>query len=81
MQQAAYEVEDSDPREIPVYELLHRQRVRAEDVYLGADFTRDPSTSSSEDIVVRVKLPGVKNVDREVTLDVTSKGMTLTTVK
>ena len=50
---------ESDGRERPTVELLHRQRVGAQDAYLGVDPTRDPSSSCCEDLLLRVHLPGL----------------------
>lgn len=43
--------------EEPEYTILFQQKVTAEDVYLGVDFTHDSSSASSDGIVVRVKMP------------------------
>lgn len=42
-------------REEPVYSVLQQQRVTAEDVYLGVDFTRD--AGSTDGVVVKVHMP------------------------
>ena len=65
---------ESDGRERPTVELLHRQRVGAQDAYLGVDPTRDPSSSCCEDLLLRVHLPGVKGVG-EIELQVTDRAV------
>lgn len=42
-------------REEPVYSVLQQQRVTAEDVYLGVDFTRD--AGSTDGVVVKIQMP------------------------
>lgn len=42
-------------REEPVYTVLQQQKITAEDVYLGVDFTRD--AGSSDGVVVKVQMP------------------------
>ncbi|KAH0945159.1 hypothetical protein HN011_004131 [Eciton burchellii] len=49
-------VQDYDPRKVPEYEMLFKQAVSAEDVYLGMGF-KTPSTASCEWLSVLVKLP------------------------
>lgn len=46
----------------PVHRVLYQERVSAEDVYLGVDFTRDHSSASSDGVVVWVELPGMKQL-------------------
>lgn len=41
----------------PAYTVLYQQQVRAEDVFLGVDFTRDESSAGSDGVVVKVTLP------------------------
>ena len=47
----------------PEYCILYQQKVRAEDVYLGVDFTRYSSVASSEAVVVKVELPLLGNAN------------------
>lgn len=44
-----------DHREEPEYVVLEKQSISAEDVYLGVDFTRDPS--SCDGVVVKILMP------------------------
>lgn len=37
--------------------------MRAEDVYLGVDFTRDSSVASSEAVVIKIELPLLSNAN------------------
>lgn len=41
----------------PEHEVLYKQVMSAEDVYLGVDFSRDGSSGLSDGVVVKVKLP------------------------
>ena len=43
---------DSDPRPQPEYDMVFRQAVSAEDVYLGMG-SKNPTTASCEELVVR----------------------------
>lgn len=47
-------------REEPDYDVLETQSVSAEDLYIGVDFTRDPSTSDG--VVVKVRMPKLEEV-------------------
>ena len=44
--------EDDDPRPQPEYDMVFRQAVSAEDVYLGMG-NKNPTTASCEELVVR----------------------------
>lgn len=70
-------VED-DPRPEPEYEVLYKQAVSSEDMYLGMS-GRDPSTHWCDDMIVRIKLPEQKLADCD--LDVTAKFLDLRTPK
>ncbi|XP_068104189.1 dynein axonemal assembly factor 6 isoform X2 [Hyperolius riggenbachi] len=73
------EYDDSlDPRERPEYEILFKQRVGSEDIFLGMS-QKDPSTACCEDMVFRIRLPGTKSSD--VSLDVRRKYLDLRTPK
>ncbi|XP_066496352.1 dynein axonemal assembly factor 6 [Tiliqua scincoides] len=63
-----------DPREQPEHEVLFRQRVGAEDVFLGVS-GRDPSSACCEELLVRVRLPGARASD--ISLDVREKVLDL----
>eukprot|EP00731_Ephydatia_muelleri_P030895 Em0022g409a len=57
-----------DPRPEPEYELVFKQAVTTEDVFLGMSL-KNPTTASCEDLVVRIKLPGADF--KQVNLDIT----------
>lgn len=59
-----------DPRPEPEYDLIFKQAVSSEDMFLQMG-RKTPATSSCEDIKVKIKLPGVKYADVE--LDVKNK--------
>ncbi|XP_040181119.1 dynein assembly factor 6, axonemal, partial [Rana temporaria] len=67
-----------DPREKPEYEILFKQRVSSEDLFLGLS-RKDPSTACCEDMVIRIQLPDTKVSD--VSLDVKKKYINLCTPK
>ncbi|GAB5353639.1 hypothetical protein AAMO2058_000051900 [Amorphochlora amoebiformis] len=48
---------DEDNRDRPEYDILYKQSVNAEDVYLNMGF-KDPSSISCDTLVVKIKLPG-----------------------
>eukprot|EP00039_Didymoeca_costata_P032763 m.39295 g.39295 ORF g.39295 m.39295 type:complete len:198 (-) comp9531_c0_seq1:22-615(-) len=48
-----------DHRPVPDYDILYKQAVTSEDMYLQMS-GRDPSTHQCDDMVVRIKLPGHK---------------------
>eukprot|EP01062_Namystynia_karyoxenos_P041037 TRINITY_DN29858_c0_g1_i1.p1 TRINITY_DN29858_c0_g1~~TRINITY_DN29858_c0_g1_i1.p1 ORF type:complete len:220 (+),score=95.82 TRINITY_DN29858_c0_g1_i1:104-763(+) len=58
-----------DDRARPEYEVLFKQRVGTNDVYLGLDFERDPSSNCCEEMVVRVHMPKECRAD-DIQLDV-----------
>lgn len=47
-----------DPRQQPEYDILYKQKICSEDLYLGMS-NKNGSTASCEDMVVKIKLPGV----------------------
>ncbi|XP_006871129.1 PREDICTED: protein PIH1D3 [Chrysochloris asiatica] len=51
-----------DIRVTPEYEILFKQQVRTEDVFLGLS-RKDPSTACCEDLLVRIKLPNTNPSD------------------
>ncbi|XP_042196596.1 protein PIH1D3 [Callorhinchus milii] len=57
-----------------MYEILFKQRVGTEDVFLGVS-RKDGSTACCEDMVIRINLPDTKLSD--VTLDVNDRFLTL----
>lgn len=67
-----------DHREVPEYEVLYSANQTAEDVYLGADFTRDGSSAMCESLVVKVKLPKLQSI-KELDLEVEAFALRLKT--
>lgn len=67
---------EDDPRPQPEYDILYKQAVSSEDMYLGMS-GRDASSHWCEDMIVKIKLPGHKMADCE--LDVTDKFLDLRT--
>ncbi|XP_020608523.1 protein PIH1D3-like isoform X2 [Orbicella faveolata] len=59
--------DEHDPRPAPEYELVFKQAVTSEDMYLQMR-GRNPSSSSCEDLVIKIKLPDTEYSD--VNLDV-----------
>lgn len=57
-----------DGRAVAKYDLVYKQRVSPQDMFLGIDPTRNESTASCEDIVIRIHLPQTKGTD--INLDV-----------
>ncbi|XP_040261041.1 dynein assembly factor 6, axonemal [Bufo bufo] len=73
------ECDDSlDPRVQPEYEILYKQRVGSEDIFLGMS-QKDPSTACCEDMVVKIQLPNTKASD--LSLDIRRKFIDLRTPK
>ncbi|XP_037764782.1 dynein axonemal assembly factor 6 [Chelonia mydas] len=67
-----------DPREQPEYEILFKQQVGAEDIFLGMS-RKDPSTACCEDMLIKIKLPDTRSLD--ITLDIQDKILDLRTPK
>ena len=67
---------DNDPRKRPEYEILYKQAVTAEDMFIGLS-GRDPSSGSCEDLVVRITLPGTTG--KQIELDVLPQFLDLRT--
>eukprot|EP00356_Strombidium_inclinatum_P010731 CAMPEP_0170483280 /NCGR_PEP_ID=MMETSP0208-20121228/2972_1 /TAXON_ID=197538 /ORGANISM="Strombidium inclinatum, Strain S3" /LENGTH=217 /DNA_ID=CAMNT_0010756247 /DNA_START=3 /DNA_END=652 /DNA_ORIENTATION=- len=59
--------ERPDDRPQPEFEVLHKQHVGTEDIYLGLS-DRDPSSTHCDSLLVKVELPGTKfaNVDLDI---------------
>ena len=51
--------ERPDDRPEPEYEILHKQHVGTEDVFLGLS-DRDPSSNHCDSLLVKVTLPNTK---------------------
>ncbi|KAA3678207.1 uncharacterized protein DEA37_0012480 [Paragonimus westermani] len=63
-----------DPRPQPEYELIYKQAVTMEDIYLPLGM-KNPTTASCEFLVAKIKLPGCKKED--IMLDVKEKFLDL----
>ncbi|XP_060105957.1 dynein axonemal assembly factor 6 [Heteronotia binoei] len=69
------EYDDSwDSREQPEYEILFKQQVGTEDLFLGMN-RKDPSTACCEDMLIKIQLPDTKASD--ITLDIKEKVLDL----
>jgi len=64
-------IADQDPRPRPEYEIIYKQAVTSEDMYLGMS-GRDPSIASCEDMIVRVCLPGAVFADIQLDVEATT---------
>ncbi|XP_077984927.1 dynein axonemal assembly factor 6-like [Glandiceps talaboti] len=65
------EFEDlNDPRPQPEYDIIFKQAITTEDMFLQMG-NKNPTSSSCEDIVIKIQLPGTKKGD--VDLNVTDK--------
>eukprot|EP01138_Halocafeteria_seosinensis_P000175 gb/GECG01000181.1/.p1 GENE.gb/GECG01000181.1/~~gb/GECG01000181.1/.p1 ORF type:complete len:222 (+),score=44.79 gb/GECG01000181.1/:1-666(+) len=64
----AIDDEEDTTRERPDYDILYKQAVTAEDMYLGIS-EKDPGSHSCELMVIKVKMPGdrMKDIDLDVT--------------
>ncbi|XP_043913537.1 dynein axonemal assembly factor 6 [Protopterus annectens] len=67
-----------DPREQPEYQIIFKQQVTAEDVFLGMS-RKDPSTACCEDMLIKIILPDTDILD--ITLDIKEKFLDLQTPK
>ncbi|CAJ1072897.1 protein PIH1D3 isoform X2 [Xyrichtys novacula] len=68
----------SDPRPQPEYEIILKQNVGTEDLFLGLN-GKDPSSMCCDAMLVKIKLPQTKA--KEVALDVKEKFLDLRTPK
>ncbi|CAE1329074.1 Protein PIH1D3 [Acanthosepion pharaonis] len=59
----------SDPRPQPEYEILYKQSVTTEDIFLQMG-NKTPNTSSCENMIIKIKLPNTEM--KNITLDVKS---------
>jgi len=64
----------SDDRPQPEYEILYKQRVGAEDVFLGINDS-DTSSRSCQDLSIKIELPGTQHKD--ISLDVEKTNLSL----
>ncbi|XP_041358428.1 dynein assembly factor 6, axonemal-like [Gigantopelta aegis] len=67
-----------DPRPQPEYEIIYKQAVTSEDMFLQMG-NKTPSSASCEDMIVKIQLPGAKMSD--VQLDVKPKFLDCRTSK
>ncbi|MED6266770.1 hypothetical protein CHARACLAT_005481 [Characodon lateralis] len=68
----------ADPRPQPEYEIILKQNVGTQDLFLGLS-RKDPSSMCCEAMLVKIKLPGTKATD--VFLDIKEKFLDLRTPK
>ncbi|KAI4793055.1 hypothetical protein KUCAC02_032957 [Chaenocephalus aceratus] len=54
--------DDNDPRPQPEYEIILKQSVGTEDIFLGLN-GKDPSSMCCESMLVKIKLPDTKATD------------------
>ncbi|KAG7526760.1 hypothetical protein JOB18_044832 [Solea senegalensis] len=76
--EASHYDDESDPRPQPEYEILLKQSVGTEDMFLGLS-GKDPSSMCCDAMLVKIKLPDTKAAD--VVLDVKEKFLDLRTSK
>ena len=60
-----------DPREQPEYDIVYKQKITTEEMFLGMG-QKNNSSASCEDMIVKVKLPGVEKFS-EIDLDLHEK--------
>eukprot|EP01060_Flectonema_neradi_P029397 TRINITY_DN405_c6_g1_i1.p1 TRINITY_DN405_c6_g1~~TRINITY_DN405_c6_g1_i1.p1 ORF type:complete len:215 (+),score=44.95 TRINITY_DN405_c6_g1_i1:52-696(+) len=65
-----------EKRERPEHEILFKQQVGSNDVFLGLDYEKDPSSSSCEEMVIRIELPK-ENLAKDIKLDVEANSIDL----
>jgi dynein assembly factor 6, axonemal len=65
-----------DSRPAPEFEVLHRQLVGTEDVYLGLS-DMDPSSTRCQELTMKIKLPGVEH--KQIQVDLTATSLVLQT--
>jgi hypothetical protein len=68
---------DLDPRPAPEYDISYLQKVSSEDMYLGMS-GRTPSIGHSDELILKVKLPGAKL--KEIELNCTENTVDLSTL-
>lgn len=75
----AVEDDVDDGRPAPEFEFVYKQAVQTTDAFLGMDpMGKDPTSTSCEDLLLRVALPGVASV-ADIDLDLRPESLTLTT--
>ena len=65
-----------EKRERPEHEILYKQQVGSNDIFLGLDYEKDPSSSSCEEMVIRIELPK-ESAAKDIKLDVNSDSIDL----
>ncbi len=60
-----------DPRMQPEYEILYKQQLASEDIFLNMS-NKTPATSSCENMIVKIKLPGISYIN-EIDINVYDK--------
>jgi hypothetical protein len=65
-----------DPRKLPNYRTMYKQRVGTEDVYLGLSGV-DPSSNCCQEITYKIELPGATMKD--IQIDLNDKQMVIQT--
>ncbi|XP_038135108.1 protein PIH1D3 [Cyprinodon tularosa] len=68
----------ADPRQQPEYEIILKQNVGTQDLFLGLS-RKDPSSMCCEAMLVKIKLPDIKATD--IILDIKEKFLDLRTPK
>lgn len=71
-------VEKNESRPRPEFEIVYKQQVGTEDVYLGMS-NKDPSSVHCQSLVLKIKLPGTKLA--EISCDVNPRSVLLQTPK
>lgn len=71
-------VDKNETRIRPEFDIMFRQKVGTEDVYLGMSGV-DPSSTKCQELLMKISLPGAKYKD--VTLDVTEQVVCVQTAK
>ncbi|XP_067947829.1 dynein axonemal assembly factor 6-like [Watersipora subatra] len=67
-----------DTRQRPDYDIIYKQAVSSEDMYLGMG-NKTPATASCEDMVINVKLPGTEF--KSMNVDLTDKHLSIRSPK
>ncbi|KAJ1627394.1 hypothetical protein T492DRAFT_1025382 [Pavlovales sp. CCMP2436] len=71
--------DQDDGRATAGYEIVYRQRVSPQDMFLGIDPTRNPGTACCENLIIRIMLP--ETTGSELDLEVKRTRLTLRTPK
>lgn len=67
---AEFDMKD-DPRIAPDFDIVYKQSLATEEIYLQMG-NKTPSTASCEDMIVRIKLPGISKLS-EIDLEIYEK--------